>query len=622
VPKALAATLAAGLIAIVGVTQAATPNYKITNVYVPPDQYALGGNEAGLQPRPIYKPHDSRTSFTPVFWVTSNERTGCAGVTTLENFHNTTMKQVIIDEPGVEFHGDETTDAPPCVGSIVAPPPGGEPPEGTPPGPDDQFPPDERFHPSVCLPVVLPPGQTDVTYDVEAPGGGRATGTVKSAGNDALGRARVCAPLGTERHARHPHGITVDFSRNRAYQVIEHAGLRWNADRTRIEIANTTDEESGFTLAWDVSNPNNPTVVNGYINGHGAHEITVNQRNGLVFQGNHEDSPGVSPSIWVDVIDTTKANPYGFIDTGYFQAIQGIDVDESRNVVWGTSHVGELVFAFNGNCVPTANPPGVVPPPAPPGYSLPPGDTNMKMGWNCIKWWVPIRPAFLAKFPELANIFDPDPTVPGALPLVLHTHNLVADDVGHRSYASIHSIHDAEHTGLSDEEPPPGGAEEEGAHHYMARYVVEVRTPTSVNAKTKKGTAGVSIIDLSHGYGILQYPNAEEVQNAVGLSGLMKSFVHAHFLWVDPSRNALLVSGEHTGNLGVVNTVTRQLKQVIPISKPIFGCTPPPPEPGQPPEVEEPHVHGVYIQPTSGTVYVMDEGEHCFYESATTLRPQ
>ena len=92
-----------------------------------------------------------------------------------------------------------------------------------------------------------------------------------------------------------------------------------------------------------------------------------------------------------------------------------------------------------------------------------------------------------------------------------------------------------------------------------------------------------------------------------------------------PNSKALLVSGEHTGNLGVVNTRTRQLEQVIAISRPIPGCV-------RVPEVDEvtgevlslgpaePHVHGVNIQHLAGTVYVSDEGEDCFYESVTVLK--
>jgi len=601
------------MLAVTGLVSAA-PSYTTDGILVPPDQWELGGEPNRLTPAPVYKPHDSRTDYMPGWWITSNERTGCAGVTTFTK-KNIPLKNVIIDEPGVEFHGGEEANAPPCVGSIYEPP-GGEPPEGTPPTPDDQFPADVRFNPSVCLPVVLPPGQNHIHYSVENPDGSTSSGRVKE-----VEPGLVCAPLGTERHARHPHGITYDWNRHRAYQVIEHSGLRWNKDRTRFRVAETTDEESGMTLAWDISDRKNPTFLKAYLNGHAAHEITVNTNNGLVFQGNHEDSPGVYPPIWVDVIDTTKANPYGFIDTGYFNAIQGIDVDETNNIVWGTTHVGEKVFAFDGDCVPTPNTGNVVPPPAPPGYSLPPNDTGMESGWNCIKWWVDIRPAVVSALPDVAQILS-QPFEPGGLAQVLHMHNLTADDVNHRSYSSIHSIHDAEHTGLSDEESSEE-EEEETEEHYMARYVVEVDTPTQVNGNTKKANAPVHVIDLSNGYDILDYPNGDDVREAFGLVTLRKSFVHAHFLWVDPARHSLLVSGEHTGNVGVVDTNSRLLEDVIPITKPIANCTPPPPEPGESEtEVEEPHVHGVYIQPVNGRAYITDEGEHCFYESVTTLIPK
>lgn len=611
-------TIAASMLTLLAVSSLATaaPNYVIDSIYVPPDQFAQGGNEKGLQPRNIWKPHDSRTAFLPTFWLTSNERTGCAGITTLASGSNIQLANIIIDEPGVEFHGGEaglTT----CVGSIFEPPGGVEPPEGTPPTPDEQFPAEQRFNPSVCLPVVLPPGQTAVTFSELQADGTTATGTVKSPGP-----GLVCAPLGAERHARHPHGITVDFLRQKAYQVIEHSGLRWNADRSAFQVAATTDEESGLTLAWDIRDPRSPRILKAYLNGHGAHEIAVNQVNGLVFQGNHEDSHGVSPNIWVDVIDTTKKNPYGFIDTGYFHAIQGIAVDEGKNLVYGTDHVGELVFAFDASCKPLPNPEGIVPPPAPPGYSLPAGDTNMKMGWNCIKWWVKARPAFEAAFPDLASVLS--------FPNVLHMHNGAEDDLRHTSYSAVHAIHDAEHTGLPANEPPPGAANEEGetTEHFLGRWVVEVDVDNlriNVDPVTKEANAPVKIIDLSHGFGVVEFPNAEDV-GLDNLAQLENSFVHAHFLWVDPLRGALLVTGEHTGNLGVVDIRSRKLQQVIGITRAIKGCTPPveiDPVTGQPlpPSPEEPHVHGVTVQPLTGTVYVTDEGEPCFYESATVLKP-
>lgn len=598
-----------------------TATYKVRKTLVAQDEYK---GEKGLVPKPLFKPHDARVNADRENWIVSNERTGCAGITIFRTGSDDVLAKLFIDEPTVAYHADESSSAGPCVGSVDPTPAPEEPPEGTDPPPESQFPAENRFNPSLCLPVVLPPGQTEVPV----------TGVPGITQVKSPGPGLVCAPLGTEQHARHPHGITIDYDRKIAYQVIEHSGLRWNANRTAFEVANRTDEESGMTLAYDVRDPSRPKVLKAYLNGHGAHEVVVNQKNGVVFQGNHEDSPGVTPPIWVDVINPRRSNPYGFIDTGYFNAIQGIDVngkidddeiaslgDENEsNIVYGATHVGEKIFAFDGNCVPQVNPPGVVPPPAPPGYSLPAGDSGMKMGWNCILWWVDIRPAFLAAFPELATILT-TATPPSTKPNVLHQHNLAADRRTHRAFAAIHSIHDAEHTGLDDEEPPAGTEEEADGHHFMGRWVAQASLPRSVDNVTKKADAPVSIIDLSHGYDVLQYPNAEDVLASVGLPGLLTSFVHAHFLVVDPRRNTLLVTGEHTGNLGVVDLKSGKLRQVIPISRQIPGCTPPPPEPGQPAEVEEPHVHGVTIDPKKGRVYVSDEGEHCFYESVTILEP-
>ena len=126
----------------------------------------------------------------------------------------------------------------------------------------------------------------------------------------------------------------------------------------------------------------------------------------------------------------------------------------------------------------------------------------------------------------------------------------------------------------------------------------------------------VRIIDLSNGQSVEDVPTHHDATGP-----FEDRFVHAHFLEVDPIRKALLVTGEHTGNLGIVNTRTRQLEQVIAISRPIPGCELPPPEPGEAPEAPEPHVHGVNIQHLAGTAYVSDEGEDCFYESVTILRP-
>ena len=91
-----------------------------------------------------------------------------------------------------------------------------------------------------------------------------------------------------------------------------------------------------------------------------------------------------------------------------------------------------------------------------------------------------------------------------------------------------------------------------------------------------------------------------------------------HWVAVDPEREILFVTGEHTGNLAVLETEDElddevELEQVIGISLRIPECVPELDEAGIP-ELEEPHVHGVQVDPERGSVYVSDEGEHCFYE--------
>ena len=607
-PIALAAAMVAGALAT---PVLAAPKYTVNKVIVAEDQYQ---GEGKLDPAPIFKPHETDASGLPNYWVSSNERTGCAGITVLKNGNNAVLAKLIIDEPGVEYAAGDEASAPPCVGSLIPETPedpgtgtdtGGDTETGTEAeAPEPQFDTEQRANPTVCLPVVLPPGA--------------AVPTLEGKSVAQAGPGMICAPLGAESHARHPHGIDIDASRNVAYQVIEHSGLKWNANRTGFKVAVTTDEESGLLLAYDISNPRNPRVMKGWLLGHAAEEAAVNERNGKVFVGNHEDSPGVTPNIWVSVIDPALANPYGFIDTGYFNAVQGIEVDESINTVFGTTHVGEKMFAFDGSCVPAPNPSNAVPPPAPPGFTLPAGDSGMAMGWNCIKYWVDLRPAFVASFSDVADALL-------QLPSVLHMHDLAVDPSTHRAYQSLHSIHDAEHTGLPGQEPATDGDEEESVEvHGNARWVMEVDADpalVTVNPATKQAAPPVFVIDLSNGFDILTYPNVEDILAESGLAGLQASFVHAHFLAVDPVRRALLVSGEHTGNLGVVDTRSRRLEQVIPISIAIPGCVAPPPAPGEAPEIEEPHVHGVNIQNQAGNVYVSDEGEHCFYESVTILKP-
>jgi hypothetical protein len=611
----------AGLVAAIALATGnealATPRYTVKKVLVAEDQYQ---GEHKLDPAPLYKPHEVVIAGGPNLWITSNEREEKAGITVFGP-GNRALALVNIDEPGLEFT-PETEEETIANEEEEAPEP--------------NFDPDIRFNPTVCLPVRLYPGSSAPTYTDPA------TNTVYALPLWNGDPEYVCAPLGAEGHARHPHGIDMDRARGLVYQVIEHSGLRWNATRSGFEVAETTDEESGMLLVYNVRDPHRPVVADGYLLGHGAHEVAVNERNGKVFQGNHEDSPGVQPNIWVDVIDRRLRNPYGFIDTGFYNAIQGIEVDEALNQVFGTTHVGEKMFAFRGDCVPRPNhPPTIV------DYDLDPNVyepfVEKASGANCILYTVDLREPFLDQVPDAEAILalaDTEITeaiaageVPTVLPSVLHMHDLTVDPRAHRAYQTLHSIHHAEHTGSPEEaalpeeedpttEEPPAGeepppAEVEPDHHVMGRWVAEV----DVDPRSKTFRQ-VHYVDLSNGWDALSYPSAEDLPEGTPLEAM---FVHAHWVAVDPKRETLLVTGEHTGNLGIAETEEGMdeevdLEQVLAISRPIAGCVPPVDETGLP-VVPEPHVHGVQVDPQTGTTYVSDEGEDCFYESVTILKP-
>jgi hypothetical protein len=506
VPKALVSILIAGLCAVPGLAAAgSTPTYTINKVLVAEDQWQ--GEDGVVDPKPIYKPHESDASYFPDYWISSNERgdeevagSGKGGITILKNGSNAVLSQVSIE--------------------------------------------------SACIPVVQL--------------------------NGSLG---ACAPAGAEGHPRHPHGIDIDTSRRLAYQVAEHSGLKWNAGRTGFEPAATTDEESGLLVVYDVRDPRNPRVLKGYVLGHAAEESAVNEVNGKVYVGNHEPSPTTVP-CFVSVINPSSSHPYRFIDLPNDQScVQGIEVDEGLNTVNGTTHIGQKMYTFNSSNDTIA-------------YSV-----DIRGPFN----------AFVAGLPASQRFTIPDGWV-------LHMHDLTADKSNHRAYQTIHTIGDA--ATVEEEE---GTVVVEEADEITGRWVAEVNTnPRSRDFKR------VRIIDLSNGQSV---PAVRTHGDAVD-TGLPynRLFVHAHFLAVDPSNDALIVSGEHTGNAGVVDTDTRRLKQVLAISRPIPNCvrTPEIDETTGLPlplEAPEPHVHGVNIQALAGTAYVSDEGEDCFYESVTVLRP-
>jgi hypothetical protein len=275
----------------------------------------------------------------------------------------------------------------------------------------------------------------------------------------------------------------------------------------------------------------------------------------------------------VSVFDTSLARPYKFIDLPGTDCVQGVDVDPTLNQVNGTTHFGQKMYTFNSANDTVA-------------YSV-----DLRGPFN----------AYVASLPPSQQFtIRPD--------WIIHLHDLATDRVNHRAYNALHTIATAEEVTAEDEEGTVTAGEVED--EITGRWVLEVNTdPASADFKK------VHVIDLSNGQSVPAVPGHHEAV-ATGLP-FTQLFIHAHFLDVDPARNALLVSGEHTGNLAVVNVPTswagpRTLQQVLSITRVIPNCTP---------EELEPHVHGVNIQRTTGTAYVSDEGEHCTYESVSILQP-
>lgn len=533
-----------------------------------------------------------------------------------------------------------------------------------------EYPPGSQhaFVQTVMIPIVLPPnskwdpanfqkkGQADPLGRLDPSGkvlrvAGKDPryGIPILVGYDAYGKPSIMEPMGSECHPRHPHGIAIDRAHGLVYLLIEHQGIQWNETRTDFDMALSTDFESGGAAVFDISDVNHPKIVTGYASGHGAHEIEVSQQNGFVFMPNHEETDTVTkaPDIFQIVVKPAGGNQmgvYGFIDTGYYQALQDLAIDDAPghdNTVYMISHVGQRMYAIDGNCTPTPNPePTLATDPNPPHTVY----IEKASGENCIKYWVDLRKPWNEFYGSVADqIFNTiDIEHEDCLPSVLHFHNLALDPVNKKVYNGLHAIHHAEHTGLpwevecpevainpvTGEEPPP---------HYLGRDVVEVDVNpahiTAIDSVTKQATTNTAVIPMTTpGFGYLQFPNEDDVigdpQNLAeaitAMNRLENAFVHPHWLDVDPGRGALLVTGEHTGNLGVVNTTTRKMTQVLPVSVMNSGlkaskssdCTVP--ASGVPDDLE-PHMHGLQRDPVTGNLYLSDEGEHCFYEAEYIL---
>ena len=340
--------------------QSPPPKYFVKSLIVPPYYLTVpfaaqtpAGFSVQPTPGPVFKPHRSVVDDSRGIWVVSNERgqhgnndaynpDGTrvgeyrAGISIFQLGSNSVLAKMIIDEPqfapgaagypqngifgpvtdpytsstGQLFHGMDlegsagasTSDATgEDTGEVQCP--------LYPNAPDGH----SRLVQTVFLPVVLPPGsqwnpanfrkldplgRKDPSGQVvKVAGAAQAPHKLPVlVGYDAYGRPAIMAPMGAECHPRHPHGIDIDTKNGLVYLLIEHMGLKWNANRTDFALAQTTDEEAGGGLAIDISNISSPKIVTAYLAGHGAHEIAVNPNNGFVFMPDHEDSWACSPT--------------------------------------------------------------------------------------------------------------------------------------------------------------------------------------------------------------------------------------------------------------------------------------------------------------------------------------
>ena len=93
--------LAIGL-AVFALKAVASDEYQIESVLIPDDQPA----SVGLQQTQIYKPHEVAIDQRSV-WVSSNERSGFAGITLFHKGSNQVLSFVNIEEPGLDFSEEE-----------------------------------------------------------------------------------------------------------------------------------------------------------------------------------------------------------------------------------------------------------------------------------------------------------------------------------------------------------------------------------------------------------------------------------------------------------------------------------------------------------------------------------
>ena len=311
--------LLSGAALIADETVIAVQSVAVTKILIPQDQPASGA----LVQKPFATPNDIAVDDVRALFITSNARAGAEGISIFQQDTNVLLAQTNVDQadclPVVLPLNSTAPDGATSLdqGRICAPSPAG--------GLSTRNP----------LGITLNPG----TAPPEAPeGSGESTGEGTGEG------AEVTPPV-------------------MLYQVLQHSGLQWNAQRNGFDIA--TDKEAALLLEYDITDPVNPVLKNGFLLGPGAPQAAVNAGTGLVFAGNDEQTaPFVSVINPLYATGAAGTDPYGFIDLPQGDAIAGIGLPaggaeggtagEAAGSAYAVTHTSGKIYAFDAGCASTS----------------------------------------------------------------------------------------------------------------------------------------------------------------------------------------------------------------------------------------------------------------------------
>ena len=364
--------------------------------------------------------------------------------------------------------------------------------------------------------------------------------------------ATYCDPAGSESHPRHPHGLALAERGGRyyAYLVDEHSGLMWNGARTRFASAATTDEESSMVVEIDVTDLRHPAVVRGWLAGHACEEDVWDPNNGKVYCANHEPSKSISSTSlqsFVSVIDPSGGtSAYGFVDLPWGNDVQGIAYLPSTHQI-----IANSAFAGFLNVIDDST--------------------------DTVNRQIDILHPFLVSRPDIAALL-PDQTNPLSAKLTVHFHDLALDPDTGQVFVAAHTLEEPD-TGLSEDVDTAATSEE------VSGWIGGPAIPTGAVVEVGLATGESGEVSAS----------AVRAQAHDTVSTLNVPGVHSHFLAVDAARGVLFDTGEHTGNVAVIDTVSGKTSQVLVVDHRINK------------NADTPEVHGVSVDPVTGTAYVADE---------------